>query len=129
MAKELNKKPSLENFWKLNKQMKIKQNKKPLHHGKDWHKETMKTIETYFLSAGYKVIREPNLSWGRADLGIYKKGHRDLYIEVGTTSLSKLWINLATMPNIIYLLHPNDNIILEFNTNPKLHRYTNNSIR
>ena len=48
-AKEIIKKSPLKSFWTLNKKTKIKKNKTPLYHGKEWHRETIKTIETYFF--------------------------------------------------------------------------------
>jgi len=63
---------------------------------------------------GYKVIREPNLYWGRADLEVYKQGEKLLFIEVGTISLFKLWTNLKLMKNCIYLIVPDDNKLIEF---------------
>lgn len=63
---------------------------------------------------GYEVEREPNIHWGRADLGVYKKGTQNLYIEVGTTSLFKLLVNLTAMRNITYLIVPSDDKLIEF---------------
>lgn len=112
-AKEIKKSPKLKSFWLNKKGSKIK-NKKKIYHGSGWHKETMKKIEDHFLSLGYKVVREPDLNYGRADLGIYKKAERDLLIEVGTTSFYKLWRNLETMKHFTYLIIPNDDKLIEF---------------
>ena len=71
---------------------------------------------TPFLSLGFKVVREPDVSGGRADLGVFKKGKPTLYIEVGTTSFFKLWLNLARkrIKNFTYLIVPNDDKLIEF---------------
>jgi len=111
-AQEITKSSSLKSFW-LNKKLNIK-NLPKQHHGSDWHKETMGKIENHFLSLGYKVIREPTLHQGRADLGVYKKGVPNLFIEVGTTSFFKLWINLEAVHNFIYLIVPDDDRLIEF---------------
>jgi len=74
----------------------------------------MEKIENHFLSQGFKVIREQTVAWGRADLGIYKKNKQDLLIEVGTTSLFKLWVNLRTVKDFTYLIVPNDEMLIEF---------------
>lgn len=114
-ATEITKKSSLKSFWKVNcKINKRKRNKKIISHGKEWHAKTMEIIENHFLSLGYKVIREPNLYWGRADLEVYKQGEKLLFIEVGTISLFKLWTNLKLMKNCIYLIVPDDNKLIEF---------------
>jgi hypothetical protein len=111
---EITKSPLLRSFWINESKITRKNNKKKIHHGQLWHRKTMKKIESYFLSQGYEVIREPNLHWGRADLGVFKKNKQDLYIEVGTTSFFKIWMNLETMKNFIYLIVPSDNRLIEF---------------
>lgn len=63
---------------------------------------------------GYDVVREPNIDHGLADLGVYKSGVPNLYIEVGTTSLFKLWLNLSTMSNCVYLIVSSDDKLVEF---------------
>lgn len=113
-AKEITKTPILKSFWinkKSNKKIRSK-----MHHGSDWHKETMARIENHFLSLGFKVVREPDVFGGRADLGVFKKGKPTLYIEVGTTSFFKLWLNLARKrkQKFIYLIVPNDDKLIEF---------------
>lgn len=65
------------------------------------------------------MVREPNLYWGRADLGVYKKRRHALFIEVGTVSLLKLFINLRSMRNFIYLVMPNDEKLIEFRPKSK----------
>lgn len=73
-------------------------------HGKEWHSEMMKLVASYFKYLGYDVAIEPNLDMGRADLGIYKNGERNLFIEVGTISLPKLLHNFTTMEGSDFLL-------------------------
>ena len=68
--------------------------KKPARHGGEWHRKMMSILTEYFEDQGFEVIPEPFLSKGRADLGVYKTGHRDLFIEIGTVSVYKLWLNL-----------------------------------
>jgi len=113
-AKEIKKSPLLESFW-FNKRKHPKQKGRPkITHGAEWHNVTMEKIENHFLHQNYGVEREPNLHWGRADLGVYKNGEKALYIEVGTTSLFKLLVNLIQMENSVYLIVPNDNRLIEF---------------
>jgi hypothetical protein len=83
-------------------------------HGGDWHKKMMDVITEYFENQGFEVILEPFLSQGRADLGIYKDGHMDLFIEVGTTSAYKLWWNLQMLTNCKVLLVPDEKRAVEF---------------
>jgi len=90
--------------------------KKISRHGEEWHKKMMDVIYEYFKQQNYKVVFEPILNYGRADLGIYSKGNRSLFIEVGTVSLFKLWYNLSSMKNIAFLLIPSENKAIEFNT-------------
>ena len=61
-------------------------------------------------------MREPDVYGGRADLGVFKKGKPNLYIEVGTTSLYKLWLNLArkSLQKFTYLIVPDDDKLIEF---------------
>ncbi len=111
-VREITKKPPLESFWT---DKKYKGRKMPeIFHGGDWHRDTMSKIENHFLYQKCEIVREPTLHWGRADLGVFKKGSKDLYIEVGTTSLFKLWLNLVMMKNWVYLIVPNDQKIVEF---------------
>ncbi len=115
-AKEIVKKPPLKSFWRatpLRKSHSLRQRSK-MRHGGEWHRDTMEKIEQHFLAQGYQVEREPNIHWGRADLGVYKKGVQALYIEVGTTSLLKLLINLTAMRDFTYLIVPNDDKLVEF---------------
>ena len=116
-AKEIKKTSLLKSFWagkSRNSNQKRKSNK---IHGSAWHNATMEKIENHFLCQNFEVEREPNLYWGRADLGIYKNGEKDLHIEVGTISLFKLLINLKMMKNCIYLIVPDDKKLIEFTCN------------
>lgn len=83
-------------------------------HGQEWHAETMKLTNNYFKSLGYDVVIEPNLNMGRADLGVYKKGERNLFVEVGTISLPKLLFNFESMEDSDFLLVLNLNHAVEF---------------
>jgi len=83
-------------------------------HGKEWHAEVMKLVNSYFKSLGYEVTIEPNLNMGRADLGVYRKGERDLFIEIGTLSLPKLLFNLESMEGSDLLLVLDLNHAVEF---------------
>jgi len=109
-ATQIIKDSKLESFW-LNGN---NANKIKIYHGSDWHRNAMERIENHFIKQGFKVEREPSLHWGRADLGVYKKGKKNLYIEIGTTSFFKLWINLKEMRKFILLVVPHDNYLLEF---------------
>ncbi len=112
-ARQIRKSSGLKSFW-LDKSKTNRKNRKKMHHGSDWHRETMEKIENHFLRLGYQVAREPDLHQGRADLGVYKKGEPDLLIEVGTTSFFKLWLNLKTMRHSVYLIIPDDHKLIEF---------------
>lgn len=83
-------------------------------HGKDWHRKMMDIILNHFKKQNYKIILEPTLNYGRADLGFFPNQKEAIYIEVGTVSLFKLWYNLSTMKNITFLLIPNEEYIIEF---------------
>ena len=113
-VKEITRTPLLDSFW-VDKKVKRKNISKK-RHGSDWHSKTTDKIENHFLSLGFKVVREPDVSGGRADLGVFKKGKPTLYIEVGTTSFFKLWLNLARkrIKNFTYLIVPNDDKLIEF---------------
>jgi hypothetical protein len=88
--------------------------KKSAHHGGSWHRKMMDVVTEYFENQGFEVIPEPFVSKGRADLGIYKGGHMDLFIEVGTTSAHKLWWNLQILTNSKILLVPDEKRAIEF---------------
>jgi len=83
-------------------------------HGKKWHTEMMKLVANYFRSLGYSVAIEPKLNMGRADLGIYKKSERNLFVEIGTVSLPKLLFNLESMEGSGFLIVLDSNHGVEF---------------
>lgn len=85
-------------------------------HGGDWHRSMMSVIKKHFKDDGFEVINEPYLNFGRADLGVYKPDYPNLYVEVGTTSLFKLWRNLSSMPHSIFLFVPTEFGAIEFIT-------------
>ena len=60
--------------------------KKISRHGQEWHKRMMNAIHDYFETQGGKIITEPSLNYGRADLGIYFKPNKSIYVEVDTVS-------------------------------------------
>jgi len=88
--------------------------KKSAHHGGVWHRRMMDVLTKYFAEQGFEVIPEPFLSQGRADLGIHKDGHMDLFIEIGDISAHKLWWNLQMMVNCRILLVPDEKRAIEF---------------
>jgi hypothetical protein len=88
--------------------------KESARHGDVWHRKMMDAITEYFENQGFEVIPEPFLNKGRADLGIYKDGHMDLFVEVGTTSAYKLWWNLQMLMNSKILLVPDEKRAIEF---------------
>ncbi len=88
--------------------------KKSARHGGDWHKRMMDVVTEYFEKQEFEVIPEPDLGKGRADLGVYKGGYRDLFIEIGTTSAYKLWWNLQTLTNSRILIVPDERRAIEF---------------
>jgi len=90
--------------------------KKVSRHGQEWHRKMMDVIYSYFKTRGAKIIMEPLLNYGRADLGIYFKQNKNIYIEVDTVSLFKLWYNLSTMKSVTFLIIPSENKVIEFNT-------------
>jgi hypothetical protein len=90
-------------------------------HGGDWHKKMMNVITEYFERQEFEVIPEPFLSQGRADLGVYKDGHMDLFIEVGTTSAHKLWWNLQMLINSKILLDLMRREAIEFSRGNEQH--------
>lgn len=109
-AHEITKDPLLHDFWLVSDEEKIP----PVNHGKDWHREKMRCIESHFLQLGCKVEREPNLHVGRADLGVYDTDAVPLYVEVGTTSYYKLAVNMKSMQHFTYLIVPDDERLIEF---------------
>ncbi len=85
-------------------------------HGEEWHRAMMAIIKKHFRENGFEVIDEPFLNQGRADLGVYCENFPNLFIEVGSTSLFKTWINLHTMPDCVFLFVPSVYYALEFQT-------------
>ena len=85
-------------------------------HGGEWHRMVVALIKKYFLEIGFEVVNEPFLSQGRADLGVYKVGYPNLYVEAGTTSLFKVWLNTHVMPHSIFLFIPNETTAIELTT-------------
>lgn len=83
-------------------------------HGKEWHAKIMNLVHNYFKSLSYNVIVEPNLNMGRADLGVYKKNERNLFIEIGTVSAPKLLFNLESMEGSDFLLIIDEKHAVEF---------------
>jgi hypothetical protein len=51
-------------------------------HGGHWHQSMMDIVKQHFISEGFEVVNEPYLSLGRADLGVYKSGYQDLFIDI-----------------------------------------------
>jgi hypothetical protein len=88
--------------------------KKSARHGGVWHRNMMNVLTEYFENQGFEVISEPFLSQGRADLGIYKDGHAPFFIEIGDTSVYKLWWNLQMLTNCRILLVPDEKRVIEF---------------
>lgn len=83
-------------------------------HGDVWHQTMMSLVKKHFKNDDFDVINEPYLNIGRADLGIYKSGYPDMFVEIGTTSLFKTWFNIKTMPNVILLFIPSTSYAIEF---------------
>ena len=88
--------------------------KKSARHGGVWHRKMMNVLTEYFAKQSFEVIPEPFLSQGRADLGIHKDGHMDLFIEIGNTSAYKLWWNLQMLTNCRILLVADEKRVIEF---------------
>ncbi len=82
-------------------------------HGSHWHQSMMDIVKRHFINDGFEVVNEPYLSLGRADLGVYKSGYQDLFVEIGTTSLFKTWFNTKTMSNTIFLYIPTTTYAVE----------------
>jgi len=95
--------------------------KKSARHGGIWHRKMMDLLTEYFAKQGFEVITEPFLSQGRADLGIYKDSHMDLFIEIGDTSPNKLWWNLQMLTNCRILLVPDEKRAIEFTCRSEQH--------
>jgi hypothetical protein len=74
----------------------------------------MDRLEHHFKQDGFAVEHEPSILFGRADLGVYKKNHKDLLVEVGSVSLYKLLANLQTLNNAKILVVPTSTTAIEF---------------
>lgn len=96
-------------IWEAHKYQKNIENEKP--HGAAWHHTNMKIIEDYFKRNDYKIEVEPNLHYGRADLAVPAF---NLFIEVGTINLYKLYFNLISMNNVKIVIMPSDDYLIEF---------------
>jgi integrase/recombinase XerD len=83
-------------------------------HGKEWHAKMMDTIKEYFSSQGCTTLLQPPLNYGRADIGVTTKENKKIFAEIGTVSIFKLWYNFSTMKNVVFIVAPNTNKILEF---------------
>ncbi len=90
-------------------------------HGGEWHQVMMAVVKKHFVEGGFEVVNEPNLNYGRADLGVYKEGFPNLFVEVGTTSLFKTWTNLHSMPNTTFLFIPSVHYAIELKTHKDFH--------
>ncbi len=77
-ATEINLHTPDESFWleDNDREVPLVGNNLEISHGAAWHSKTMQKIEKHFIALGFTVVREPALSWGRADLGVYKNGER-----------------------------------------------------
>lgn len=113
VARDISRSPKLKDFW-LDSKTDSKKGNPKISHGSDWHRKMMERIENHFLHLGFDVEREPIMHQGRADLGVYKDNTPTLYIEIGTTSFYKLWLNLAVKDKFVYLIVPDDNRLIEF---------------
>jgi hypothetical protein len=93
-------------------------------HGGYWHQRMMGVVKKHFTNTGFEVVNEPTLSLGRADLGVYKDGYKNLFVEIGTTSLFKTWFNIQTMSETIFLFIPTTTRAIELQVN-KMPHYAN----
>ena len=80
-------------------------------HGADWHNSTIQKVKKYFSHKNFIVDYEPNLYLGRSDLGIKSL---NLFIEIGTINIYKLYINLLNIGSNKIILVPQDDVIIEF---------------
>lgn len=105
--------PQSKKLWNISNVQNIKIINK---HGQEWHRKMMSIVSKYFEDKNYKIKLEPNLNYGRADLGVYSKQNPKeiFYIEIGTVSLFKLWYNFSTMKNTTFLVIPFEEYFIEF---------------
>ena len=80
-------------------------------HGSHWHSNKMLIIEQYLSNNKITITDEKKLLYGRSDLYIEDK---NIFIEVGTINLYKLYVNLLNMKNVRIIVIPSDNYILDF---------------
>lgn len=84
-------------------------------HGQEWHRQMMVKTSFYFQEIGCRIVVEPTLNYGRADLGVIKQNKKlPIYIEIGTASIYKLWYNFLTMKDCTFLLIPDEKHVIEF---------------
>lgn len=85
-------------------------------HGQEWHRKMMDIVSEYFKLKKFRLVLEPILHYGRADLGVYPNSSlkESLYVEIGTVSLYKLWYNLSTMKNTTFLIVPSEKYVIKF---------------
>lgn len=114
-AKELKSSKQANGLW-VDGKTRLEQIENGEYHGNEWHRAMMTIIKNHFIKNGFEVVNEPYLNQGRSDLGVYKENYPSLFIEVGSTSLYKTWINLLTMPQNIFLFVPSVYYALEFQT-------------
>ncbi len=96
---------------KINKKIKdLVKNKNIKAHGSGWHNNFILVIEEYLKERSVQSIREANLYFGRSD--VYLPSLK-LYLEVGTISLYKLFINILNMKDCLIHIIPNDEYFLE----------------
>lgn len=108
-AREIIRSPKLKSLWMNNDGGEIK-----IFHGKPWHSQMIEKVANHFKTQGYEIVIEPQLRWGRADLSASKVGKKTVYVEVGTLSIFKLWMNLKTMHVYDLIVVPDDDRIIEF---------------
>ena len=80
-------------------------------HGAAWHYDKITMIKDYFERNSQGVELEPNLHYGRSDLGVHELS---LFIEVGTINLYKLYYNLLYLHVYKLIIVPSDDYLLEF---------------
>jgi hypothetical protein len=80
-------------------------------HGTDWHNSTILNIKKYFELKRLVVDMEPVMAFGRADLGVKSL---NLFLEIGTIGVYKLYINLLNIGNSKIVLIPGENFLIEF---------------
>lgn len=80
-------------------------------HGADWHNSFINQIESYFAKNNYLVELEPSLHYGRSDLSVPAL---NLFIEVGTINIYRLYNNLMNMVKCKILIMPDNDYTIEF---------------